>query len=61
MAPLENVTLLVPGSMRPILVGQSGKKLVNINRYNSSVVAMKEMNGSVVDNSHMVLFWVDGE
>lgn len=61
MAPLENVTLLVPGSMRPILVGQSGKKLVNINRYNSSVVAMKEMNGSMVDNSHMVLFWVDGE
>lgn len=61
MAPLENVTLLVPGSMRPILVGQPGKKLVNINRYNSSVVAMKEMNGSMVDNSHMVLFWVDGE
>ena len=61
MAPLENVTLLVPGSMRPILVGQSGKKLVNINRNNSSVVAMKEMNGSMVDNSHMVLFWVDGE
>ena len=32
MAPLENVTLLVPGFMTPIFVGQSGKKLVNVNR-----------------------------
>lgn len=32
MAPLENVTLLVPGFMTPILVGQAGEKLVNINR-----------------------------
>lgn len=51
VAVLRIVTLLVTTLMRPIYGAVRQEASEHISFYNSPIVAMKEMNGPVIDNS----------